>query len=133
MMKRLLALPLMWVLLFAGTPVLLSGCAALVAGGGAAGAVAYVRGELRSEVECSYQQCREATDRAVDQLELTKIDRRTDGMTTRYELEDADDKSVNIRVAKKTDNITDVRIRVGTFGDETKSRHILRAIEDNIR
>lgn len=132
MKKRLLALPLMWVLLFAGAPVVLSGCAALVAGGGAAGAVAYVRGELRSELECSYRQCRDATEAAIRQLELAEVDRRTDGLTARYELEDADDKTVHIRVSKKTDNISEVRIRVGTFGDETKSRHILRAIEGNL-
>jgi uncharacterized protein YqfB (UPF0267 family) len=41
----------------------------------------------------------------------------------------ADDKTITIKLKKKNDYLTEISIRVGTFGDESLSKKILEEIK----
>ena len=124
------------VLLLLTTPVVLSGClAAAAVGGGAvagAGTIAYIKGELKSTEGYPFATVWDATVKAVDQLEFIVVNKVNDSISGKYECMTADNKTVHINVNRVGDNITEIKIRVGTFGDETLSRYILSKIQSNL-
>jgi hypothetical protein len=112
---------------------LCSGCAALVAGGAAGvGTLAFVKGVLRDRVDASPQQCREAINRAVKDLELKEIKSVADRLSGDYILETGKDDKINIRYEKISDHLTEISIRVGLFGDENLSHALLEEIRKNL-
>lgn len=111
---------------------LLTGCAgALLVGGAAVGAgtVAYVTGELKAVEEAPLDQVWNATRKAVDDLEFVTTRANKDALTGKLTALGADKKKIHINLKKKTRNLTEIRIRVGTFGDEMVSRTILDKIK----
>jgi hypothetical protein len=110
--------------------VLLScGCAALVVGGAAgAGAVAYVRGELKSMEDASLNRVWVAARQAMTNLEFSLTSEEKDAFNGILIAQGAGDKKITVTLARKSDLVTEVRIRVGTFGDEAMSRKILETI-----
>ncbi len=127
---------LLLILLLLASPVVLTGClaAAAVGAGAAAGAgtIAYISGELKSTEGYQFATVWAATVKAVDQLEFIVINKVNDAISGQYECVTADNKKVHINVNRIGDNITEIKIRVGTFGDETLSRYILSKIQSNI-
>ena len=103
----------------------MTGCAALLIGG-AAGATAaglmYHEGELRADLEAPPPTVIKATERAFRDLIWTKESAQasaTDGQAT---ARTATGKEVSVTVTRKTENTSEIGIRVGTFGDENLSR-----------
>ena len=84
------------------------GAAAAAAG---AGTYAYVKGDLKRSYEASMDKSWQAAVQSVEELKLT-----TDG------------KSFTINVKRLGENMTEVGVRIGTFGDRTRSE----AIHDKI-
>lgn len=125
------------VLLLLASPAVLTGClAAAAVGGGAvagAGTIAYLRGELKSTEGHQFAVVWAATVKAVEQLEFIVVNKVNDAVSGQYEVVTADNKTVHINVQRVGDNITEIKIRVGTFGDETLSRYILNKIQSNIQ
>lgn len=121
------------VLLLAVSPLILTGCLAAAAVGGAAaagaGTVAYIKGELKATEEASLDKTWEATVGAVDELNFLLINKIKDAVSAELEAKTADNKTVKIELKRVTENLTDISIRIGTFGDETLSRYILSKIE----
>lgn len=114
------------------TSLLLSGCAVLLVGGAAAagaGTVAYVRGELRATVDGTYDRVWSAAERALQDLDMAITAREKDGLTGQLTARASGDRKVTVRLRKVTGTATEVRIRVGTWGDEALSRQILEQIE----
>ncbi len=124
---------LLIVLLLAVSPFILTGCLAAAAVGGAAaagaGTVAYIKGELKATEEATLDKTWQATVAAIDELEFIVINKIKDEVSAQLEARTADNKTVKIELKRVTDNLTDVSIRIGTFGDETLSRYILSKIE----
>lgn len=124
---------LLIVLLLAASPFILTGCLAAAAVGGAAaagaGTVAYIKGELKATEEATLEKTWEATVGAVDELEFLVINKIKDAVSAELEAKTADNKTVKIELKRVTENLTDISIRIGTFGDETLSRYILSKIE----
>lgn len=124
---------LLIVLLLAVSPFILTGCLAAAAVGGAAaagaGTVAYIKGELKATEEATLDKTWEATVAAIDELEFIVINKIKDEVSAQLEAKTADNKTVKIELKRVTENLTDISIRVGTFGDETLSRYILSKIE----
>ncbi len=109
-----------------GLMLQLTGCAALLIGGAAAGATAagmiYHDGELRADIEAPPPTVIKATERAFRDLIWTKESAQasaTDGQAT---ARTATGKEVSVTVTRKTENTSEIGIRVGTFGDENLSR-----------
>lgn len=112
--------------LISGLMLQMTGCAVLLLGGAAAGAAAagvmYHEGELRADIETSPPDVIKATERAFRDLIWTKESARssaTDGLAT---ARTATGKEVTVTVNRKTENISNIGIRIGTFGDENLSR-----------
>lgn len=108
------------------------GCVAVLVGGAAAagaGTVAYVRGELRSTLDAPYERAWAGTQRALADLEMPITAQEKDGLAGQITARATGDKKITVKLRKVTGTATEVRIRVGTWGDEAVSRQILEQIE----
>ena len=124
---------LILLLLIAASPLILTGCLAAAAVGGAAvagaGTVAYIKGELKATEEATMEQAWKATEGAVEELQFFVINKIHDAVSGELEAKTADNKTIKITLKRIGNNLTEITIRVGTFGDETLSRYILSKIE----
>lgn len=119
-------------------PLINNGCVAAAVGGAAgvaagAGTVAYIKGELKATEAYDVPTVWKATVRAVDELQLVVTDKYSDETAGKLEAITADNKKVRISLKRVGDNITEITIRVGTFGDEKISRFILSKIQKNLK
>jgi hypothetical protein len=96
-----------------------------------AGQVEWVRGELRATEEISLDKAWEASLAAVEDLEYGVKERRKDAMAGRVVAEQADGRDVRIQLDDQGEDLTQIRIRVGVFGDETVSRAVLERIRQH--
>lgn len=111
--------------------LLLSGCAVVLVGGGAAGAV-YITGELKSAESAALPKLVKATDAAVKDLGFTVALRRADALTAHYELHSAANKKILLDLKSTGEQSAELRIRVGSFGDEVLSRTIHERIRKHL-
>lgn len=120
-------------ILAAGTLALFSGCAALVVGAAAgAGTYVYVQGELKSTESATLDRAWSATQGAVKELQFTTTTQQKDALKGRLIARTAMDKKVEINLTKVSDTVTEIRIRVGTFGDEDLSRIVMDKIKGRL-
>lgn len=104
------------------------GCtAAWVAGGAAAGigTYKYIKGELESTEKVSLDKAYQATQTAMEDLEFTITSKQKDAFDGEVIARRATGKKVTVKLKRQSDSVTQIRIRVGTFGDETISKDIL--------
>ena len=109
-----------------------SGCVLLAvgaAGAAGAGTVAYIRGELDTSLNGTVDTVGVATTKALEELRLAKIHENKSAVDAEIRARTGQDKRVDIRLNRAADNLTRVRIRVGTFGDEELSRLLLEKIK----
>ena len=116
------------------TAILASGCLLFVAGaaaGAGAGTYAYVSGELRSSEAVAFDQSWDATQAGLKDLEYAVVEKQKTALEAKLTARGPGDKKVQVHLLKQSATVTEVRIRVGTFGDETLSRQILTAIKNH--
>lgn len=125
------------IVMLAAGPLVLTGClAAAAVGGGAvagAGTIAYIKGELKSTEGHSIDETWAATVTAVDELNYIVINKVKDATSAEIKAQTADNKTVLIVLKRIADNLTEIKIRVDTFGDEALSRYILNKIQSNLK
>ncbi len=112
--------------------VLGSGCAAILVGGAAGAGVAYSMGALKSVENTSVEKAYIAAQAALKDLEFRETLVSKDAVEARVEGETASEKTVTIHITRVTDQATEIRIRVGTFGDEKLSRLIFDKIRAHL-
>lgn len=127
MTKNLLFILLLGIVLLSG-----GGCAALIGGGAAAGTVAYVMGDLKSMEEASLDRTWEAAEKTMEDLEFIVTSKQKDVLTAKLIARGSNDKKIVMNLKKVSEELTEVRIRVGTFGDESLSRQILERLKKNL-
>lgn len=120
------------VLLLSVVAVLSQGCVVAAVGAGAAGTVAYVRGDLQTVETAGLDALYKASLEALDELELAVIQKAKDAMTAEIISRDAEDKKIRIKLKSTAEGTTELSIRIGMFGDETKSRLIYEAIKKQL-
>ncbi|MBN2138628.1 MAG: DUF3568 family protein [Sedimentisphaerales bacterium] len=120
------------ILLTAGA-VLVSGCVLAAVGAGAAGTVAYVKGDLEVIEAKSIDAVHGATTKALTELELSIVQDNKDAMSAMVVARDSQDKKITVKLAAVSEASTEISIRVGTFGDETKSTMIYNKIKENLK
>ncbi len=127
-------------LILAATLLLLNGCvgAAIVGGLAAgaavgAGAIAYTKGELRVVEAISLDQAWTAAQKGLQALELTAIDKGKDRLNAKLSARTSEGKEITLNLKNEGARLTEVRIRIGTFGDEQLSRRILEAMRKHYR
>ncbi|MHC4174924.1 MAG: DUF3568 family protein [Planctomycetota bacterium] len=121
------------IVLLVGTVVLVEGCVVAAVGAGAAGTVAYVRGDLEAVESKKLDEVYEATLKAVDELELNVTKKMKDAMSAVIVTRDAQDKKITIKLSATTEETTKLSVRIGLFGSETKSRLIYQKIHENLQ
>ena len=127
-MRRALSIILFIGMVFSG-----QGCMIAAVGLGTAGTIAYVRGDLQAEESESIDVVYEAALKAVKDLELPVTSQSKDALVAEIITYDAQDKKIRIKLKASTAKTTQLSIRVGVFGSETKSRLIYEKIRDHLR
>ena len=115
--------------------VLLSGCAALVVGGAAAGAGTgtyfYINGEMKTDYYASFDAVWAACEKTV--ADMRGLDVQRDKTLANGTIDAAiDNEQVKIIVTYKAKNVTTVSIRIGLFGNKLSSQLIHDRILDNL-
>jgi hypothetical protein len=119
------------VLLLVFGAVTLTGCTALLVGGAAAagaGSVAYVKGDLEATEAVSLETAWQAAHVAASDLELSELSSDMNGLSARVVARTAQDEKVTIMLEPRGQATTRVSIRVGFFGNESKSMRVLDAM-----
>jgi len=111
---------------------LLQGCMLAVVGVGAAGTIAYIRGDLEAVESESLDAVYEATLAALKELELTVTEKPKDALEARIVVRDSQDRKITIKLTNTAEKTTKLSIRVGTFGSETRSRLIYQKIREHL-
>ncbi len=123
----------LFTILIVATTCLSQGCMLAAVGVGAAGTIAYVRGDLQATESESIDVVYEASIKALDELDLHITSKSKDALVAQITTYDAQDKKIKIKLKATTDRTTKLSIRIGVFGSETKSRLIYQKIRDNLR
>lgn len=112
-----------------------AGCAVVVVGGAAAagvGTYAYVNGECKATEAASLDRTWTATLAAMKALEFPVTSQTKDALQAELTARNASDKKITVKLKKLSDSVTEIRIRVGTFGDEVISQAILNKIKEQL-
>jgi hypothetical protein len=112
------------------------GCAALVAAGVGAGAgvgtYAFVEGNATATEKADMDKTWAAAQKTVADMEFTVKSTKKDEMQAKLYAERADGKDVTITLDRKGQELTEISVRVGVFGDEPTSRVIIDSISHNL-
>lgn len=109
----------------------LSGCLAVAAGAGAS-AVAYARGDLETNLHTDYAKVVDSARNAINELEFAKVSENKDALKAVMVARTALDKKVEITLTNSGKKLTNIKIRVGLFGDEALSMAILDKIKSDL-
>jgi len=120
------------VLLCLGSALSTCGCWVAVVGAGAAGTVAYMKGDLETTEPADIDTVYAAAKKTLDDLEVTLVEDSKDALTAEIVARDAENRKITIKLNSVTEQATKLSIRVGAFGDETASRRIYNGIRDNL-
>lgn len=108
--------------------MLLSGCLAMMAGGAAAGTVAYVKGDSEMVVDGSVDRVRLSAVAVADELGLASIQDEGDQTAAQLIFRNALDEKLTVSLESVTDTSTRIRVRHGVFGDRDKSTSFLTKV-----
>jgi hypothetical protein len=115
-------------------PVLVStGCGALLLVGGAGtSAIAFATGELRATEEYSLTEIHGACQRAVETLGYKEIEATLEADRIFWKATTPGGDPVDIRLIARGPERTELRIRIGVFGNEARSRLVLEQIRQSL-
>ena len=109
-----------------------SGCVAVLAGAGAGATVAYVRGDLDTTLDASFAKSVRAAQKTLAGLKYAKISERQDALQSTLIYRNAGDQKIELYLEKVTADSTKLKIRVGTFGEESLQQEILTRLKSNL-
>lgn len=111
------------------------GCLVAAVGAGAAGTAVYLTGDLEAMEPHGIDAVYAAARKAVGDLELSLIESETgkDALAATVTARDSEGKDIKIKLASTTTGTTKMSIRIGVFGDKTKSTLILQQIQENLK
>ena len=121
---RRLALVSSFVVLSAGYAAALTAAGAL----GAVGISEYLGGELSYSHETDFYRAYVSTLGALEDLAFPVTEEWVDGFEARIVARKLDRTPIRITLEQTSERVTQIRIRVGSFGDESLSEHIARRI-----
>jgi hypothetical protein len=124
--------PVFLIALLLGTCLVVSGCIVAAVGGGV-GTAAYVMGDLKGTEAKDIDTVYKASEKALGQLDFNITEKTSDKLSGRIIARDSQDKKVTIKIRATSENTTEVSVRVGFFGDETKSMLIYQKIQENLK
>ena len=122
------------IILSVGMAGFVQGCGLelLLIGAGAAGTIAYVKGDLEAVESAKLDVVYDATLKSLDKLDLKVTMKSKDVLSAVIVARDAQDKKITIKFKAVTEEATKLYIRVGVFGSETKSRLLYQEIHESL-
>lgn len=121
------------ILILPGLAFLAFGCAAAVIGGAAgAGAVLYKKGELKSIENGAIDQVLDAAEDTMHAMQLNVISKDKDALKAKLLAKRENGDNIDIKLEQKPNNLTEMRIRVGAFGNEDQARLIQERIREKL-
>jgi hypothetical protein len=116
----------------------LSGCSRYVVAGAAAGGAVYgtykySKGNLSRNYGAPVPTVWEATLSALDQMGIEPAEKNNDAFGGQVNAKLHDGKSLTVKLVRVADNLTEVGVRVGTFGNEERSEFIHNKIAENLK
>lgn len=127
--KKFLPLVLLGISLFT-----ISSCTLLLIGGAAAagaGTAIYLMGELKATEAVPFDRAWNACEAGLVDLDFFITSREKDALSGVIIARGAGDRKITIKLNRQSDKVTEIRIRVDTFGDESLSRLILEKIKSH--
>jgi hypothetical protein len=122
-----------WIVLIVPGLMFLYGCAAAVVGGAAgAGAVLYSKGELKSTENASLDQVMNAAEETMHSMNLNVISKDHDALKGKLLAKRENGDNIDIKLEQKPNNLTEMKIRVGAFGNEDQARLIQEKIRERL-
>ena len=110
---------------------LAAGCAPLIIGAaGATAGVAYLRGSLNATFPATVPQVTSAAEAALNRMMMSEISVVGDATGAELRARSATDDRIRIDISPAGSGVTEMSIRVGTFGDQAKSQMIYDEIRD---
>ena len=125
----MLAKRILLIVCYAGLALSLWGCAPELVGPNAA---AYSVSTLHAVTDHDMTRVYQAAAKAVTDLEMEVTDQSKDVFSAKVVGKSADGKVVTISMKPREDGLTSIKLRVGSFGDEHKSRAIYDRIQKNL-
>ena len=112
---------------------LLTGCAAAVVGGAAgAGAVLYSKGELKSTENAPMDQVFNAAEETMNSMNFHVVSKDKDALKAKLLAKRENGDNIDIKLEQKPNNLTEMKIRVGAFGNEDQARLIQEKIRQRL-
>jgi hypothetical protein len=111
--------------------VALSGCIVLAAGA-AAGGVMYFKGEAEKTYPHSVEKVFNAAVAGLKDANISIYSKGYDSTSGKIEAVLADGKDLKINLRAEGENVTKVKLRIGTFGDRDRSMFIYEKIDKHL-
>ena len=109
-----------------------AGCVPLLVGAAAGAGIAYVKGTLEANFDRPVKTVHKASVAALKVLKLEIKDEDVSQHSSEIKAEYQDGIKVNIKTEALTEHTSKISIRIGVFGDQTKSEMILDAIKKRL-
>jgi uncharacterized protein YpuA (DUF1002 family) len=107
------------------------GCAAAVVGGAAgAGAVLYSKGELKSAENAPLEEVYDAAVDTMKSMNFDVINQEKNQLEAKLVAKADNGDNIDIKLEQKPNDITEMKIRVGAFGNEDQARVIQEKIHE---
>jgi hypothetical protein len=97
------------------------------------GTYAYIKGDLKRTYDVNIDTAWAAVVKSVDDLKLTTESKTHDAFNGIIKGKMADGKGFEIKLKRLAENSTEIGVRLGTFGDRTKSEAIHDKILSNLK
>jgi phage tail sheath gpL-like len=110
----------------------LGGCLLAAGAAGGAAGYAYVRGEYTKTVKADVADVTQAAEGALKSMNITVLSSNASAIEGTVKGQTPEEKTVTVTAKSEGQGITNVQIRVGTFGDEGQSKTIMAEIESRL-
>ena len=130
--KKLMPLVLLCCLLMGANACTRAVVAGAAAAGVGVGSYFYVKGELERDYHAPVESVWQATLQTVEELNLATESKKHDAFGGEIKGKMSDGTNYKIELKRKGENLTNVGVRIGAFGDKAKAEAIHSKIHSNL-
>jgi hypothetical protein len=109
-----------------------AGCLLVAAAAGTGATVAYVRGDLESNVDADPKTVADAAERALKSLDIAVISKEASLIDGKVQGRTARDVKITVVIKGESEKSSHVSVRMGTFGDAATQSNILEHIRKEL-
>ncbi len=113
--------------------IILSACATTFRGVEVEPGATYFQGELKTLLSAPLPKVESVVKEVMEELDFVAVDLQSDKLRARARARMADGTRVKIGIEAEDFESTRIRIRVGTFGDQSISRQIYKHIQRRLK